>query len=204
MFFAWAYIEDPWKEFDEDHLPYLSHQCARSMAVRLNSAYQGRAETTHFFRHRFELFWVLSILKHPAIVVSTVCPYPVVIQFCSCHAAFTEEDVGLCETLVPPNLMLYHRFTLFKYAVHIGVNPSLPDTPCRNLLNMVIDNGYLSHTVMSHSIQIMFRLAQCLSHFQTQTQQTVVPSWRCRRRRRNRIAAKNIVTWRNTTGVEFY
>ena len=98
-------------------------------------------------------------------MVSTVCPYPVVIQFCSCHAAFTEEDVGLCETLVPPNLMLYHRFTLFKYAVHIGVNPSLPDTPCRNLLNMVIDNGYLSHTVMSHSIQIMFRLAQCLSHF---------------------------------------
>ena len=157
-----------------------------------------------FFQAQIWIFWVLSILKHPAIVVSTVCPYPVVIQFCSCHAAFTEEDVGLCETLVPPNLMLYHRFTLFKYAVHIGVNPSLPDTPCRNLLNMVIDNGYLSHTVMSHSIQIMFRLAQCLSHFQTQTQQTVVPSWRCRRRRRNRIAAKNIVTWRNTTGVEFY
>ena len=41
-----------------------------------------------------------------------------------------------------------------KYAVNIGVNPWLSDTPCRKLLNMAMDGGYLSHT-MSHYIQIV-------------------------------------------------
>ena len=119
MCFAWAYIEDPWKEFDEDHLPYLSHQCARSMAVRLNSAYQGRAETTHFFRRRFESFWVLSILKRPAIVVSTVCPYPVA------HATQpSPKKMWVCVKLWYPQIWWF--IIVLPYSNMLYISGSIP------------------------------------------------------------------------------